>query len=213
MVSVKIDCGCGQRYSLDVEPLSGRMPSAVACPVCGADGTDASNLVLAQSGAYAGRPKLCVEARAEPAPSNSPEPMVTAPAFQAGMQPLPANIGFGPRLKCGRLILLAAYCPLFLSDLLVVAFVLTQQVESPGKELVRILLHSAFMAGTYWGQNWAKWLLIVTSVLSLLYSTLSLFEKPTWISTVVLLVVIPIPAVLLFSKSVNEFLECQASER
>ena len=43
MVPIKIDCECGQRYAFDVEPVNGRMPSAVACPACGVDGTIAAN--------------------------------------------------------------------------------------------------------------------------------------------------------------------------
>jgi len=49
MVLVKIQCGCGQPYAFDVEPILGQMPSAVACPSCGADGTPAANAYLAQS--------------------------------------------------------------------------------------------------------------------------------------------------------------------
>lgn len=49
MVSVKIQCPCGQRYAFDVEPVNGRMPSSVSCPACGADGTAAANDVIAQS--------------------------------------------------------------------------------------------------------------------------------------------------------------------
>ena len=49
MTAVKIQCGCGQKYAFEVEAVSGRMPAAVACPVCGADGTQAANMVLAQS--------------------------------------------------------------------------------------------------------------------------------------------------------------------
>lgn len=49
MIPVKIQCGCGQRYSFEVEPVDGRLPSPVACPVCGADGTAAANAVIAQS--------------------------------------------------------------------------------------------------------------------------------------------------------------------
>ena len=43
MTSIKIECGCGQRYAFDVEPHDGRMPHTVACPVCGADGTGVAN--------------------------------------------------------------------------------------------------------------------------------------------------------------------------
>ncbi|HTR41817.1 MAG TPA: hypothetical protein VMH87_09405 [Pseudomonadales bacterium] len=43
MVPVKIECDCGQRYAFDVEPVDGRMPAAIVCPTCGADGTPAAN--------------------------------------------------------------------------------------------------------------------------------------------------------------------------
>src|SRR5215468_1049191 len=49
MTSIKIECGCGQRYAFDVEPVDSRMPYTVACPICGADGTGAANDVIAQS--------------------------------------------------------------------------------------------------------------------------------------------------------------------
>jgi hypothetical protein len=49
MTSIKIECGCGQRYAFDVEPVNGGMPYTVACPICGADGTGAANEVIAQS--------------------------------------------------------------------------------------------------------------------------------------------------------------------
>ena len=48
MIPIKIQCGCGQKYVFDVEPVGGRMPSPVACAVCGADGTAAANQVIAQ---------------------------------------------------------------------------------------------------------------------------------------------------------------------
>ena len=49
MIPIKIQCGCGQRYAFDAEPVNGRMGSPVACPACGADGTGAANEVIAQS--------------------------------------------------------------------------------------------------------------------------------------------------------------------
>ena len=45
-MDIKIDCPCGTRYGFDVEPENGRMPTTVACPTCGADGTDAANAIL-----------------------------------------------------------------------------------------------------------------------------------------------------------------------
>src|SRR5678815_1843962 len=49
LIPIKIQCGCGQRYAFDVEPVGGRMPGPVSCPVCGADGTSAANMALAQA--------------------------------------------------------------------------------------------------------------------------------------------------------------------
>jgi hypothetical protein len=43
MVPIKIICHCGQKYAFDVQPVDGRMPVAVNCPVCGRDGTLAAN--------------------------------------------------------------------------------------------------------------------------------------------------------------------------
>jgi len=51
MLQVRIQCGCGQQYEFEVEPVNGRMPSTVACPACGADGTAAANEFIAQNSA------------------------------------------------------------------------------------------------------------------------------------------------------------------
>ena len=50
MIPIKIQCECGQRYVVDAEPVDGRVTVAVACPVCGADGTAAANAAIAQAG-------------------------------------------------------------------------------------------------------------------------------------------------------------------
>jgi hypothetical protein len=49
MITVKILCGCGQKYAFDVEPYNGRMPAPVQCPICKLDGTAAANEILARS--------------------------------------------------------------------------------------------------------------------------------------------------------------------
>jgi len=49
MITVKILCGCGQKYAFDVEPYQGRMPHPVACPICKVDGTTAANEILART--------------------------------------------------------------------------------------------------------------------------------------------------------------------
>jgi hypothetical protein len=47
MIPIKIECGCGQKYAFDIEPLCGRMPGRVTCPVCGLDGTRVANEIIA----------------------------------------------------------------------------------------------------------------------------------------------------------------------
>ncbi len=49
MVAIKIQCGCGQRYEFEVEPVNGQVPFAIACPSCGADGTVAANAAITQN--------------------------------------------------------------------------------------------------------------------------------------------------------------------
>ncbi len=49
MIPIKLTCACGQRYAFDIEPVEGRMPHSVACPVCQADGTPAANGIIAQT--------------------------------------------------------------------------------------------------------------------------------------------------------------------
>ena len=55
-MEIKITCACGSRFKFDVEPVQGRMPVAVPCPTCGADGTAAANALIAQQLAVATPP-------------------------------------------------------------------------------------------------------------------------------------------------------------
>lgn len=48
MIAVKIICRCGQKYAFDVQPVSGRMPVPIFCPVCGSDGTMEANQFIAR---------------------------------------------------------------------------------------------------------------------------------------------------------------------
>src|SRR5260370_26573092 len=48
MLEIKVQCDCGQKYKFDVEPINGRMPFVVNCPICGQEGTTKANLVLGQ---------------------------------------------------------------------------------------------------------------------------------------------------------------------
>jgi len=104
MITVKIQCACGQRYAFEVEAVGGRMPSAVACPVCGADGTAAANAAIAQSLAarppVAARPVGILLSAPTPAPSaapalSAPPPPTVAPAPTAAPRrpaPLPGQL-------------------------------------------------------------------------------------------------------------------------
>src|SRR5215471_16983185 len=111
LVPVKLQCGCGQKYAFDVEPVGGRMAYAVACPVCGADGTDAANVVLANHEA----PPTPPEVRLRIARAESPPPAFTQPAPVANRQsttnrrarPLGPSKWFLPVLGAGIVLVLA----------------------------------------------------------------------------------------------------------
>jgi hypothetical protein len=51
LTRIKIQCGCGQRYAFDIEPIGNTLPGPVSCPACAADGTAAGNAILAQRAA------------------------------------------------------------------------------------------------------------------------------------------------------------------
>jgi len=78
MISIKIRCDCGQRYTFEVEPVGGRMPKTVVCPACGADGTVAANAAIAQSlaakSSVAASAKAALPAAVQTRPISSPTP-------------------------------------------------------------------------------------------------------------------------------------------
>ena len=80
MIPIKIECGCGQRFAFELEPVGGEMPGAIACPACGVDGTVAANAAIARSIPAPGAPaatgtRLRVGA---PAPASQPALAVAA---------------------------------------------------------------------------------------------------------------------------------------
>jgi hypothetical protein len=90
MISIKIQCRCGQRYAFDVEPVNGRMPSSVSCPACGTNGTDAANDVIAQS--------LATKAEVPP-PAGlrlQTEPTTPPPRSYSTASPPPARAAISP---------------------------------------------------------------------------------------------------------------------
>lgn len=95
MMPIKIECGCGQRYAFDIEPVEGRMPSPVACPACGADGTAAANdqidRQLADQPAVKATPKpitLRVVSPQSAPPSSTPQTVTPSPR----RSPLPGQV-------------------------------------------------------------------------------------------------------------------------
>jgi len=94
MIPVKIQCGCGQRYAFDVEPVNGRMPVPVACPTCGADGTAAANECIARAQAATPAP---IVVQVPPAPP----PVTTAARRQVAVPPRPLS-PVPPKAKPGK---------------------------------------------------------------------------------------------------------------
>lgn len=81
-MELKVICQCGQKFKFDVEPVNGRMPFNVNCPVCQADGTAAANAQLAEHFRFV-----------PPSPADSAPPPVgtPAPALIAPPSPPPAG--------------------------------------------------------------------------------------------------------------------------
>ena len=77
MMPIKVLCSCGQKYAFDVEPVNGRMPVPVTCPVCGADGTAAANAIIAQN----------LPAQAPAVPAQALRPAASAPAARTAVAP------------------------------------------------------------------------------------------------------------------------------
>jgi hypothetical protein len=108
MVPVKIECECGQRYAFDVEPVDGRMPAAIACPTCGADGTPAANESITRHFATAApitpMIRMISPAPAPIAPVTPPiAPVPTAPIARAAapssIQPMRLSVSATPAAR------------------------------------------------------------------------------------------------------------------
>jgi len=86
-MELKVVCQCGQKFKFDVEPVNGRMPFTVNCPLCNADGTATANAMLAE--VLANQPPPLVAPPPPPAP---------APASTGGLRisraahPEPASV-------------------------------------------------------------------------------------------------------------------------
>ena len=83
-MTIKVQCPCGSKYSFEVEPVDGRMPFAVNCPTCNADGTEMANQLIAEA---AGKPKLRVQTAAPVVADELPPPR-PVPAKGAALRQL-----------------------------------------------------------------------------------------------------------------------------
>jgi hypothetical protein len=85
-MTIKVQCGCGTRYSFEVEPQGGVMPFRVNCPSCNADGTEAANQIIAQTpeAEQKTQPRLRMQETAAPAPAAAAVPRLPIPAPVAG---------------------------------------------------------------------------------------------------------------------------------
>src|SRR6267154_118137 len=80
-MKIIVECACETPYEFEIEPVDGKMPGAVFCPTCGADGTEYSNSVIQEALAREQPPKPKIGLRrpptegalAEPAPPALPE--------------------------------------------------------------------------------------------------------------------------------------------
>ena len=88
MLAIKVECPCGQHYAFDVEPADGKMSSAVACPSCGADGTEAANEFIA-------RQQPAPDVPASPAAAPSARIRVKLSAAEPPPQALSAGVRVG----------------------------------------------------------------------------------------------------------------------
>jgi len=117
MIPIKVQCACGQKYAFDVEPVNGRMPQPVNCPVCGADGTAAANEIIARTlppprpaGLGIHRPPGI----SAPAAAHTPPPLAAAAAPAIPGKPDPTTNKRGAKTRiiaaavAGALVLLLA---------------------------------------------------------------------------------------------------------
>ncbi len=93
-IPIRIECGCGQHFASDIEPVGGRMPVDVACPTCGADATGAANALITQS--LAAEPAAPVPPtvgvtlrRATPPPEAAPATTPDRPSSRLGQKDRP----------------------------------------------------------------------------------------------------------------------------
>jgi hypothetical protein len=83
-MKVKVQCPCGTRFEFEVEPVNGRMPVAINCPVCNADATELANAIIRQQSAAT--PPVGIAAAPVMPPSPAAPPPPPAPPASSGLR-------------------------------------------------------------------------------------------------------------------------------
>lgn len=84
-MDVKVYCPCGAKFLFEIEPVGGRMPAPVKCPVCAADATELANKIIAEKLAS-------VTPLAAPAPAPSASPKISIPASPIKVGPATPSV-------------------------------------------------------------------------------------------------------------------------
>jgi hypothetical protein len=87
MMELKVWCDCGQKYKFDVEPVNGRMPFEVNCPICGVSGTAKANDLLQQMAVF-----KQIDPPSAPIRVVAPEPNAPASFPRIEAAPVPISI-------------------------------------------------------------------------------------------------------------------------
>jgi hypothetical protein len=106
-MQIKLLCNCGTKFTFDVEPVDGRMPTLALCPSCQVDCTEVADAYIAQvlsAAVVAPAPVSVPIIRSAPAPAP-----VTAPAPPPPPPSIPAAPGSG--LKVSRAHAVSAPSP------------------------------------------------------------------------------------------------------
>jgi len=107
-MEIKVTCPCGTRYKFPVEPVDGRLPQAIACPVCGADNTELGNQMIQEqlSGSVtppppppAGGLRIAAHTPAAPSPAAAPPPPRPQPIMGGAARSAPAGEGAMAKTK------------------------------------------------------------------------------------------------------------------
>jgi len=83
-MKIKVQCPCGTRFEFEVEPVNGRMPVSINCPVCNADATELANAIIAQQSAAALPVGIVIAPASPPSPAAPPPP--PAPPAASGLR-------------------------------------------------------------------------------------------------------------------------------